>query len=53
MVASIIENDGDSDYVKSAKKSPTSLVNTPELAGHISELEEINKVAEGKLVEPT
>ena len=31
-VAIIGESDGDSDYVESAKNSPTSLANTPDLA---------------------
>ena len=51
LVASIGESDGDSDYVKSSKNSPTSLANTPDLAGHIRELEEMHEVAEVKLVE--
>ena len=49
-MASIGESDGNSDYVKSAKNSPTSLANTPDLAGNTSELEEIHKVVEAKLV---
>ena len=51
LVASIGETDGNSDYVESAKNSRTSPANTPDLKGHISELEEMNKVGEGKLVE--
>ena len=37
-VAIIGESEGDSDYVESAKNSPTSSANTPDLEGHISEL---------------
>ena len=48
-VVSIRDTNGDSDYVKLAENSPTSPVNTPNLAGHISELEEMHKVVEGKL----
>ena len=50
LVASIGESDGDSDYVELAKNSPTSPSNTLSLEGHISELEEMHEVAEGKLV---
>ena len=50
-MASIGESDGDSDYVESDEKSPTSPANTPDLTGHIGELEEMNEVAEGELVE--
>ena len=39
LVASIGESDDDSDYFESAKNSPMSPSNTPDLAGHISELE--------------
>ena len=38
LVASIGESDGNSDYVKLEENSPTSLANTPDLTGHISEL---------------
>ena len=38
------------DYVESSKNSPTSPSNTPELAVHISELEEMYEVAVSKLV---
>ena len=50
-VESIGESDGDSDYVESSKNSPTSPYNTMDLAGHISKLEEMHEVAEGKLFE--
>ena len=50
-MTSIGENDGELDYVESAKKSPASLANTPDLEGHISELEEMHEVSEGELVE--
>ena len=40
LVASIRNIDGDSDYVDSAKNSHTSPANTPDLEGHITELEE-------------
>ena len=53
LVASIGESDGDSDYVKLAENSPTIPANTPYLAGHISKLEEMYKVAEGDLASPT
>ena len=49
LVASIGESDGDSDYVESAENSPTSPANTPDLGGHISELEEMHEVVEGEL----
>ena len=39
-VASIAESDGDLDYVKSAKNSLTIPANSPDLVGHINELEE-------------
>ena len=41
--------DGNSDYVKSAKNSPTSPANTPDLEGHISKLEAMHKVSEREL----
>ena len=50
LAASIGESDGNSDYVDSAENLPTSPSNTPDLAGHISELEEIHEVVESKLV---
>ena len=50
-MTSIGESDGDSDYVESDENSSTSPANTPELARHISELEEIHEVPEGGLVE--
>ena len=49
-------SDGDSYYVESAEKSPTSASNTPDLAGHISELEAMHKVSDGEIdaiTEPT
>ena len=49
LVASIVGSDGNSDYVESDEDSPTSPANTPDLAGHISELEEMHEVAEGEL----
>ena len=49
-VASIGESNEDLDYVESAEKSPMSPANTPDLKGHISELEEMHEVAEGYLV---
>ena len=49
LVESIGENAVNSDYVESAKNSPLSPANTPELKGHISELEEMHKIAEGML----
>ena len=48
-VASIGGSDVDSDYVKSAEKSPMIPANTPDLMGHISELEEMHKFTEGNL----
>ena len=50
LVASIGESNDDLDYVELAKNSPTSPSNTSDLEGHISELEEIHKVAEGNIV---
>ena len=51
MLAAIIgESDSDSDYVESAENSPTSPSNKPDLEGHISDLEEMYEVAEGKIV---
>ena len=48
-VASIGGSYGDSDYVKSAKNSPTSPSNMPDLAGHIRDLEAVHEVLEGEL----
>ena len=50
-VENIGESDGNSDCVESAKKSPTSPVNTPYLVGHISELEEMHEVVECEIIE--
>ena len=50
LMGSIGENNGDSGYVNSAEKSPTSPANMPDLEGHINELEEIHEVAKGELV---
>ena len=50
LVESFGDSDGDSDYIESTQKPPTSSANTPDLAGHISELEEMHEVTEGKLV---
>ena len=49
-MASIGGSDRNSDYIEFAKKSSTIPANTPDLAGHISELEEMYKIAEGELV---
>ena len=49
-MAGIGDSDGDSDYVELAENSPTSPANTPDLAGHIREMEEMHKVAEGELI---
>ena len=38
-------SDGNSDYVRSAKNSPTRLANKPNLEGHINELETMKEVA--------
>ena len=43
-------SDGNSDYIESSENSPTSPANTPDLEGHISELEEMHEVSEGNLV---
>ena len=51
LVEIIGESYRNSDYVESAKKLPTDMANTLDLAGHISELELIHEVAEGELVE--
>ena len=47
--ASFGGSDGDSDYFESSKNSPTSPANTPDLAGHISELEAMHEVLEGDI----
>ena len=47
------ESDSDSDYVKSAKNSPMISANTPDLEGHISDLEEVYEVVEINIVELT
>ena len=55
-MGSIGGSDGDSDYVESAENSLASPANTPDLAGHIRKMEEINEIAEGALdtiVRPT
>ena len=52
-MVNIRESDTKSDYVELAENSTTSPANTPDLEGHISELEEMHKVAEGDLVELT
>ena len=43
--ASSGESDGNSDYINSCKNLPASSVNTPEIAGHISEIEQLHEVA--------
>ena len=50
LMESIGESYVKSDYVESAKNSPTSPTNTPDLAGHISTLEEMHEFTEVKLV---
>ena len=47
--ASFGGSDGNSDYVKSEENSLTSLSNTPDLEGHIIELETMHKVSEGEI----
>ena len=49
LVPSIGGSYGDLDYVKSAKNSPTRPANTPDLAGHIREMEAMHEVLEGEL----
>ena len=49
LVASIGGSDGDWDYVESAKKSPMSLENMPDLNGNIRELEKMHEALEGEL----
>ena len=52
-VASIRESDSDWNYAKLNENSPTSPANTPDLAGHIIELEEMYEVVESKIFELT
>ena len=50
------ESDGNSDYVELRKNSPMSSDNTPELKGHIQELQQMHKVAKvelGEITQPT
>ena len=49
LAASFGGSDGDSDYVKVTKNSPTSPRDTLDLAGHTSELEVMYEVSEGEL----
>ena len=49
LAASFGGSDGNSDYVESDKNSPTIPYNTPDIAGHISELGGMQEVAEGEL----
>ena len=42
-------SDGDSKYIELAKNSSMSSANTPDLEGHISELEKFHKVLEGQI----
>ena len=49
--ASSGESDGYSDYVEPCKNSPTTLDNTPELAGHIHKLHHMHKVDAANLWE--
>ena len=49
MVDIIGKSNGDLD-VESDEKSPTIQANTPDLEGHISELEEMHEVAKSKIV---
>ena len=51
LVVSIGEIGDDSDCVESAENSPTIPANTTYLTGHIRELGEMHKVAEGDIVE--
>ena len=44
LAASFGGSDGNSDYFKSAKNSPTIPANTPDLAGHISKMEAMHEV---------
>ena len=52
-MASTVESDGNSDYVESTENSPTSPAKTPNLAGHIRELEEMHEVADSKIIKLT
>ena len=45
LVASIGRSECDSDYVKLAKKLPTSPANTPDLAGHTRKLEAMKAIS--------
>ena len=45
LAASFGGSDGNSDYVRSAKNSPTRLANKPNLEGHINELETMQEVS--------
>ena len=47
--ASFGGSDSDSYYVDSAKNSPTSSANTPDLKGHIIKMETMREVLEGKI----
>ena len=47
--ASFGGSDGNSDYVKLAKNSPTSLANTTDLEGNISKLETMKDILEGDI----
>ena len=47
--ASFSGSDGDSDYIEPAENSPMSLANILDLAGHISKLEVMHEVSEGKI----
>ena len=49
LAASFEGSDGNSDYVESEKNSPTIPDNTPDIAGHISELGGMHEIAEGEL----
>ena len=42
-------SEDNSYYVQPSENSPTILVNTPDLAGHISKLEAMHEVLEGEL----
>ena len=44
--ASSVGSDGDSEYVDTAVKFPMRLFITPELAGHIQELQLMHEVSE-------
>ena len=49
LVASFGGSYGNSDYVESAKNSPTGLFNKLDLAGYISKLEAMHELLEGEL----